>query len=213
MTIQFGFRICFALTERAAVQINFGARTVSCKIVYYGPGLSGKTTNIQKIHELMPDDRRGELTSIKTEGDRTLFFDFMSLDLGKIAGMKTRFQLYTVPGQVYYNATRKLVLQGADGVVFVADSGADRMAENIESWQNLQENLAENNLSLDHLPVVLQWNKRDLAETLSTEDLDAKLNTIDAPTFESVATTGEGVLETLKSVCAIVCKTINAAAS
>lgn len=191
------------------MQINFGARSVSCKIVYYGPGLSGKTTNIQRVHELAPGDRKSNLTSIKTEGDRTLFFDFMSLDLGSVAGMETRFSLYTVPGQVYYDATRKLVLQGADGLIFVADSSPDRMADNVESWVNLQENLAERGISVKGLPVVLQWNKRDVPGALSVEELNRQINTIGAPTFESVATTGQGVLETLKCMCGMVCKTLN----
>lgn len=192
------------------MQINFGSRSVSCKIVYYGPGLSGKTTNIQKVHELTPAARKSDLTSIKTEGDRTLFFDFMSLDLGQIAGMDTRFQLYTVPGQVYYNATRKLVLQGADGVVFVADSSPDRMADNIDSWMNLQDNLLERGMDLKHVPVVLQWNKRDVADAISVAELERQINTTNAPAFESVACGGAGVLETLKCICAMVCKTLNA---
>jgi hypothetical protein len=192
------------------VQINFGSRSVSCKIVYYGPGLSGKTTNIQKVHELTPAARKSDLTSIKTEGDRTLFFDFMSLDLGKIAGMDTRFQLYTVPGQVYYNATRKLVIQGADGIVFVADSSPDRMADNIDSWMNLQDNLLERGMDLKHIPVVMQWNKRDVAGAMAVAELDRQINTIGAATFESVACDGTGVLETLKCICALVCKTLNA---
>ena len=191
------------------MQINFGSRTVSCKIVYYGPGLSGKTTNIQEIHAQMPDDHKGDLTSIKTKGDRTLFFDFMSLDLGQVAGMDTRFQIYTVPGQVYYNATRKLVLQGADGIVFVADSDPDRMQENIDSWRNLKENLAERNRALHDLPLVVQWNKRDLANALATDEMNRKINTIGAPTFEASAIKGDGVLKTLKSVCALVCKSID----
>ena len=191
------------------MQINFAARSVSCKIVYYGPGLSGKTTNIEKVHEHMPNDRKGKLTSIKTKGDRTLFFDFMLIDLGKIAGMETRFQIYTVPGQVYYNATRKLVLRGADGIVFVADSGPDRMQDNIDSWQNLQENLPENGLSIDDIPVVIQWNKRDLPGAIDVEEMNRKMNTIGAPTFEAVACEGKGVLEALKAVCGLVCKAIN----
>jgi signal recognition particle receptor subunit beta len=192
------------------VQINFGSRSVSCKIVYYGPGLSGKTTNIQKVHELTPADRKSDLTSIKTEGDRTLFFDFMSLDLGKVAGMDTRFQLYTVPGQVYYNATRKLVLQGADGVVFVADSSPDRMADNLDSWSNLQDNLAERGIDIKSMPVVIQWNKRDVPNAIPVAKLNEEINTLHAPTFEGVAVTGAGVLETLKCVCAMVCRTLNA---
>ena len=179
------------------MHINFGSRSVSCKIVFYGPGLSGKTTNIQRIHEQMPAPRKGELTSIKTEGDRTLFFDFMSLDLGKVGGMETRFQIYTVPGQVYYNATRKLVLQGADGIVFVADSGPDCLETNVESWQNLKDNLAERGLDITDLPVVIQWNKRDLPGAIPVDELNARINDIGAPTFEAVATEGRGVLDTL----------------
>ena len=144
------------------VQINFAAREVNCKIVYYGPGLSGKTTNLEMIHTKIPASHRGELTSIATEGDRTLFFDFMPLDLGKIGGMTTRFQLYTVPGQVYYNATRKLVLQGVDGIIFVADSQQGKLQENIDSLRNLEENLAEYGLDLTAIPHVFQYNKRDL---------------------------------------------------
>ncbi|HUU44017.1 MAG TPA: hypothetical protein VMX57_09565, partial [Planctomycetota bacterium] len=183
---------------------------MSCKIVFYGPGLSGKTTNIQRIHEQMPAPRKGELTSIKTEGDRTLFFDFMSLDLGKVGGMETRFQIYTVPGQVYYNATRKLVLQGADGIVFVADSGPDCMETNVESWQNLKDNLAERGLDITDLPVVIQWNKRDLPGAIPVDELNARINDIGAPTFEAVATEGPGVLDTLKCVCGLVCRQLNA---
>ena len=191
------------------MQINFGARSVSCKIVYYGPGMSGKTTNIQKVHELTPGASKSDLTSIKTEGDRTLFFDFMSLDLGKVAGMDTRFQLYTVPGQVYYNATRKLVLSGADGIVFVADSAPDRLEANVESWADLKDNLAERGMSLKDVPVVIQWNKRDVPNAVPVPDLDREINVIGAPTFEGVACNGDGVLETLKCVCAMVCKTLN----
>jgi len=194
------------------VQINFGSRSVSCKIVYYGPGLSGKTTNIQRIHDLMPSGRKGELTSIKTDGDRTLFFDFMSLDLGKVGGMDTRFQIYTVPGQVFYNATRKLVLQGADGIVFVADSSPDRMSANVDSWQNLKDNLAERKLTVTDLPLVIQWNKRDVTDAVPPEEMNARVNDIGAATFEAVATEGTGVLDTLKAVCGQVCKQLNARA-
>src|SRR6187397_750287 len=141
------------------VQINFALREVNCKIVYYGPGMSGKTTNLEIVHKKAPEANKGELTSIATEGDRTLFFDFMPLDLGTIAGMRTRFQLYTVPGQVYYNSTRKLVLQGVDGIVFVADSSAAMVEENLESMRNLEQNLAEYGKSLANLPLIIQYNK------------------------------------------------------
>ena len=138
------------------VQINFGQREVSCKVVFYGPGMSGKTTNLEIIHKKAPKDAVGEMVSIATETDRTLYFDFLPLDLGQVAGMRTKFQLYTVPGQIYYNATRKLVLQGVDGVIFVADSSPEKMAENLESLQNLRDNLAEMSLTLDDVPLVIQ---------------------------------------------------------
>ena len=175
------------------VQINFALREVNCKIVYYGPGLSGKTTNLEIVHKKAPESNKGELTSIATEGDRTLFFDFMPLDLGTIAGMRTRFQLYTVPGQVYYNSTRKLVLQGVDGIVFVADSSGSKMDENLESLENLKNNLDEYGKDIRELPLVIQWNKRDLPDALPVEELEAKLNQWGVPTYEAVAITGEGV--------------------
>ena len=180
------------------VQINFAAREINCKIVYYGPGLSGKTTNLEMIHTRIPNTHRGDLTSIATEGDRTLFFDFLPLDLGKVAGMNTRFHLYTVPGQVYYNATRKLVLQGVDGVIFVADSQQGKMQENIESLRNLEENLREYGLDLASVPVVMQYNKRDLPNVIPIEELEAQLNYMNFPWFEATAITGEGVFPTLK---------------
>jgi signal recognition particle receptor subunit beta len=180
------------------VQINFAAKEINCKIVYYGPGLSGKTTNLEMIHTKIPGERRGELTSIATEGDRTLFFDFMPIDLGKIGGMETRFHLYTVPGQVYYNATRKLVLQGVDGVIFVADSQQGKMQENLESLRNLEENLKEYGIELSSIPFVIQYNKRDLPGVMSVEEMNRVLNTYNVPVFEAVAITGEGVFPTLK---------------
>jgi len=186
------------------VQINFAAREVNCKIVYYGPGLSGKTTNLEMIHTKIPASHRGELTSIATEGDRTLFFDFMPLDLGKIGGMTTRFQLYTVPGQVYYNATRKLVLQGVDGIIFVADSQQGKLQENIDSLRNLEENLAEYGLDLTAIPHVFQYNKRDLPNIIPVEELNSVLNKFNAPYFEAVAITGEGVFPTLKKCAELV---------
>ena len=186
------------------VQINFAAREVNCKIVYYGPGLSGKTTNLEMIHTKIPASHRGELTSIATEGDRTLFFDFMPLDLGKIGGMTTRFQLYTVPGQVYYNATRKLVLQGVDGIIFVADSQQGKLQENIDSLRNLEENLAEYGLDLTAIPHVFQYNKRDLPNIIPVEELNTVLNKFNAPYFEAVAITGEGVFPTLKKCAELV---------
>lgn len=191
------------------VQINFAQRTVNAKIVYYGPGMSGKTTNLEVIHQRAPSNNRGELTSISTDGDRTLFFDFMPLDLGTVAGMRTCFQIYTVPGQVYYNSTRKLVLQGVDGVVFVADSSASMQEENLESMRNLQENLAEYGRSLEELPLVIQYNKRDLPDAMSVEDLEALLNPYGAPSFEGIANTGQGVFPTLKALAACVIEHIH----
>ena len=186
------------------VQINFAQRTVNAKIVYYGPGMSGKTTNLEVIHQRAPSNNRGELTSISTDGDRTLFFDFMPLDLGTVAGMRTCFQIYTVPGQVYYNSTRKLVLQGVDGVVFVADSSASMQEENLESMKNLEENLAEYGRNLDDLPLVIQYNKRDLPDAMTVEELEQLLNPRGAPSFEGVANTGQGVFPTLKALAACV---------
>ncbi|MHC5035967.1 MAG: GTP-binding protein [Planctomycetota bacterium] len=191
------------------VQINFARREVNCKIVYYGPGMSGKTTNLEKVFENAPDEHKGDLTSIATEGDRTLFFDFLPLDLGTVAGMNTKFQLYTVPGQVYYNSTRKLVLQGADGIVFVADSQKKKMEENIESLENLIENLAEYNLSVDEIPVVMQWNKRDMPDISSKEELESKLNPRGWASFDAVAVTGEGVFPTLKALSGLVLENLN----
>lgn len=190
------------------VQINFAQKTVNVKIVYYGPGMSGKTTNLEVIHQRAPEENRGELTSISTDGDRTLFFDFMPLDLGTVAGMRTQFQIYTVPGQVYYNSTRKLVLQGVDGVIFVADSGESMLEQNLQSLHNLEENLNEYGKSLATLPHVIQFNKRDLPDAMSTEELSRHLNLHKAPIFEAVANSGQGVFPTLKSLAANVLKTI-----
>ena len=191
------------------VQINFAQKTVTAKVVYYGPGMSGKTTNLEVIHQRAPQNNRGDLTSISTDGDRTLFFDFMPLDLGTVAGMRTSFQIYTVPGQVYYNSTRKLVLQGVDGVVFVADSSASMAEENLESLRNLEENLAEYGKSLATLPHVLQWNKRDLPDAMSPEQLDELMNQFGVPAFEAVANTGQGVFPTLKALAAKVLESIH----
>ncbi len=182
--------------------VNFTTREITCKIVYYGPGRSGKTSNLQYIYSQVPDDRKGRMVSLATQTDRTLFFDFLPLDLGSISGFTTRFQLYTVPGQVYYNATRKLVLQGADGIVFVADSQVRQLDENIESLQNLQANVLEHGTDIRTLPVVLQWNKQDLPRELilSAEELDEALNFRAAPAFAADALHGQGVFETLKAI-------------
>ncbi len=195
--------------ENTMVQINFAQKSVSVKVVYYGPGMSGKTTNLEVVHQRAPDSSRGDLTSISTDGDRTLFFDFMPLDLGTVAGMHTQFQIYTVPGQVYYNSTRKLVLQGVDGVIFIADSGANMMEENLESLANLEENLAEYGKGIAEMPLVIQYNKRDLPNALSVAELDAKLNKYGAPTFEAVASSGQGVFPTLKALAARVLESIH----
>ncbi len=191
------------------VQINFAQKTVTAKIVYYGPGMSGKTTNLEVVHQRAPDQNRGQLTSISTDGDRTLFFDFMPLDLGTVAGMRTCFQIYTVPGQVYYNSTRKLVLQGVDGVVFVADSAASMTEENMESLRNLEENLTEYGKSLVSMPHVIQFNKRDLPDALPVDELNGLLNRYGAPTYEAVANVGQGVFPTLKALAAKVLESIH----
>ena len=192
------------------VQINFATREVNCKVVYYGPGRCGKTTNLQVVHAKAPTNSTGELVSIATETDRTLFFDFLPLDLGSVAGMRTKFSLYTVPGQVYYDATRKLVLQGADGIVFVADSNPDMMQENIDSLDNLLRNLAENGHEINDIPVVIQLNKRDLPNPLPVEEMKAKLNKTGTwPVVEAVAVNGDGVFQTLKMISQQVIKKLN----
>ncbi len=191
------------------VQINFARKEINCKLVYYGPGMSGKTTNLEMVHKRTPEAHKGDLTSISTDGDRTLFFDFMPLDLGEIAGMKTKFHLYTVPGQVYYNSTRKLVLNGADGVIFIADSSRSKLQENRESLENLRENLAEMGKEYAKFPIVLQWNKRDIEDAMPVEELERELNPMRFPTVEGIAAKGEGVFQTLKLLSAKVLASIN----
>ena len=186
------------------VSINYSSREVCCKIVYYGPGLSGKTTNLQYVHSKVPGNTRGELISLATEADRTLYFDFLPINIGSINGFAAKFQLYTVPGQVYYNATRKLVLRGVDGVVFVADSQPDKLDENIESLVNLEENLQEYGYDIADLPVVIQYNKRDLPGVMPVQELNARLNERGWPTFEASATVGNGVFGTLKLIIKLV---------
>ena len=186
------------------VSINYASREVCCKIVYYGPGLSGKTTNLQYVHAKVPQKTRGDLISLATEADRTLYFDFLPINIGSINGFAAKFQLYTVPGQVYYNATRKLVLRGTDGIVFVADSQADKMDDNIESLMNLEDNLKEYGYSIDDIPVAIQFNKRDLPGVLSVEELNQRLNTRGWPWFEASATIGNGVFDTLKLIIKLV---------
>ena len=186
--------------------VNFTTREITCKIVYYGPGRSGKTTNLHYIYGRVPESRRGRMVSLATQTDRTLFFDFLPIDLGQISGFTTRFQLYTVPGQVYYNATRRLVLQGADGVVFVADSQARQLDENLESLQNLQANLLEHGIDIRALPVVMQYNKQDLPRELILQliELDDALNFRGVPSFPAGALHGNGVFETLKAITELV---------
>jgi signal recognition particle receptor subunit beta len=180
--------------------INYASREINCKIVYYGPGLCGKTTNLQHIFESTAPQSRGKLISLATETDRTLFFDFMPLELGTVRGFKTRFHLYTVPGQVFYDASRKLILKGVDGVVFVADSQEERMDANVESLYNLEENLQTQGYDLMKLPYVLQLNKRDLPNVIPVDELTAELRRKEEPVVEAVASSGAGVFDTLKAV-------------
>jgi signal recognition particle receptor subunit beta len=182
------------------VVVSYSGREINAKIVYYGPGLSGKTTNLEKIYDSVPETNRGRMVSMKTQTDRTLFFDLLPLDLGDLQGMKTRLLLYTVPGQVYYNATRKLVLKGVDAVVFVADSAADKMAENRESYANLELNLKAYGIDIKSIPLVLQYNKRDLPTALPVADLNRELNRLNVPYYEAQAANGIGVFETLRGV-------------
>jgi signal recognition particle receptor subunit beta len=185
--------------------INYSAREINCKLVYYGPGLCGKTTNLKLIYEKTAEGAKGKMISLATETERTLFFDFLPLALGEIRGFKTRFHLYTVPGQVFYDASRKLILKGVDGVVFVADSQEERFEANLESLENLQQNLREQGLDLAKIPWVLQYNKRDLPNAVPVEDLRKALNpTGEIPEFESAAMSGKGVFETLKALAKLV---------
>jgi mutual gliding-motility protein MglA len=186
------------------VLFNYATRELTAKVVYYGPGLCGKTTNLEFIHKNLPEKTRGKMLSLATQTDRTLFFDFLPIDLGSIKGMKTRVQLYTVPGQVFYDATRKLVLKGADGIVFVVDSQKEMLNSNLESWQNLKQNLAENNIDVNTIPIVIQYNKRDLPNVLPVKQLNSKLNDVKAESFEAVAISGKGVQETLKGIAKLV---------
>jgi mutual gliding-motility protein MglA len=189
--------------------VNYSTREITCKIVYYGPGRSGKTSNLQYVHAFVPDERKGPMVSLATETDRTLFFDFLPLDLGTISGFRTRMQLYTVPGQVYYNATRKLVLRGADGVVFVADSQGEQFNENVDSLRNLHENLLEEDIDLRNFPMVMQYNKRDLPGVMPIADLDDALNFRGVPSFPAAAVSGDGVFDTLKSVSQLVLQNLS----
>jgi mutual gliding-motility protein MglA len=188
--------------------VNYATREITCKIVYYGPGRSGKTTNLHYVYGQVPDERKGKMVSLATQTDRTLFFDFLPLDLGSISGFTTRLQLYTVPGQVYYQATRKLVLQGCDGVVFVADSQTRQLDENIESLQDLHANLGNQGMDPRAVPLVLQYNKQDLPREMimSVDDLDEALNFRGVPHFAADALHGVGVFETLRGIAELVLK-------
>ena len=195
--------------------VNYATREITCKIVYYGPGRSGKTTNLHYIYGQVPDERKGKMVSLATQTDRTLFFDFLPLDLGTISGFTTRFQLYTVPGQVYYQATRKLVLQGADGVVFVGDSQRRQLEENVESMQDLHANLAEHGIDARTVPLVIQYNKQDLpAELIHTvPELEDALNFRGVPSFPADALHGPGVFETLRAISELVLKRLSTPAT
>ena len=184
--------------------INYSSREINCKIVYYGPGLCGKTTNLQYIYEKTNPSAKGKMISLATETERTLFFDFLPLSLGEIRGFKTRFHLYTVPGQVFYDASRKLILKGVDGVIFVADSQIERMEANIESVENLRQNLSEHGYDLDKVPYVVQYNKRDMPNCAPLDELKKTCNPTNVPDYEAVAVSGEGVFDTLKAVAKLV---------
>lgn len=184
--------------------VNYVNKEVNCKIVYYGPGLGGKTTNIQYVYQKTSGDSKGNIISLNTENERTLFFDFLPLDLGEIRGFKTRFHLYTVPGQVFYEASRKLILRGVDGVVFVADSQVERMEANLESLKSLEKNLTDQGYDITKIPLVMQWNKRDLPNTTGVKDLHDALNKWGVPEFEAVAVKGTGVFDTLKMISKLV---------
>lgn len=184
--------------------VNYVTKEVNCKIVYYGPGLGGKTTNIQYVYQKTSGDSKGNIISLNTENERTLFFDFLPLDLGEIRGFKTRFHLYTVPGQVFYEASRKLILRGVDGIIFVADSQVERMESNIESLKSLEKNLIDQGYEIEKIPLVMQWNKRDLPNTTAIKDLQNALNKWKVPEFEAVAVKGTGVFDTLKTISKLV---------
>ena len=184
--------------------VNYHTKEINCKIVYYGPGLGGKTTNIQHVYQKTSGSVKGKMISLNTENERTLFFDFLPLDLGEIRGFKTRFHLYTVPGQVFYEASRKLILRGVDGVVFVADSQMERMDANFESLASLEKNLTEQGYDLEKLPLVIQYNKRDLPNVMALEEMRERLNKRRVPDYEATANAGQGVFETLKMISKLV---------
>jgi mutual gliding-motility protein MglA len=189
--------------------INYASREINCKIVYYGTGLGGKTTNLEYIYSRVNPDTKGKMISLATESERTLFFDFLPIDLGEVRGFKTRFHLYTVPGQVYYNASRRLILKGVDGIVFVADSQASRAEANIESMHNLYENLETYGYDLESIPFAIQYNKRDMPNILAVEELRAQINPMGVPDFEGTAIEGKGVFETLSCVSKLVVESLS----
>src|SRR5262245_39224837 len=189
--------------------INYASKEINCKIVYYGPGLGGKTTNLEIVYGKVTTDTRGKLISLATETERTLFFDFLPIDLGEVRGFKTRFHLYTVPGQVYYNASRKLILKGVDGIIFVGDSQRERAEANIEAMHNLYENLEAYGYDLAKIPFAIQYNKRDMPGAMSVEEIRSQINPMGVPDFEGVAIEGKGVFETLKSVSKMVVKNLS----
>jgi signal recognition particle receptor subunit beta len=189
--------------------INYASREINCKIVYYGTGLGGKTTNLEYIYSRVNPETKGKMISLATESERTLFFDFLPIDLGEVRGFKTRFHLYTVPGQVYYNASRRLILKGVDGIVFVADSQGSRAEANIESMHNLYENLETYGYDLDNIPFAIQYNKRDMENILPVEEIRAQINPMGVPDFEGTAIEGKGVFETLSCVSKLVVESLS----
>jgi signal recognition particle receptor subunit beta len=189
--------------------INYASREINCKVVYYGSGLGGKTTNLEYVYSRVNPDTKGKMISLATETERTLFFDFLPIDLGEIRGFRTRFHLYTVPGQVYYNASRRLILKGVDGLIFVADSQRSRLEANIEAMHNLYENMESYGYDVDTIPFVIQYNKRDLPDIMSVEELRSVLNPMRVPDFEAVAVEGEGVFQTLSAVSKLVVKSLS----
>ena len=184
--------------------INYASKEINCKIIYFGPGLSGKTTNVQYIYEQTQHDQRGKLVTLSTENERTLFFDFLPLAIGDIRGYKTRFHLYTIPGQTFYEVSRQFILKGVDGIVFVVDSQAERMEANIESFDALQKSLDQQGYDFGKVPLVLQYNKRDMPGTVSLRELEATFNSLQHPYFEAVASRGQGVMETLQSISQLI---------
>lgn len=189
--------------------INYASREINCKVVYYGSGLGGKTTNLEYVYSRVNPDTKGKMISLATETERTLFFDFLPIDLGEIRGFRTRFHLYTVPGQVYYNASRRLILKGVDGLIFVADSQRSRLEANIEAMHNLYENMESYGYDVETIPFVVQYNKRDLPDIMPVEELRNVLNPMGVPDYEAVAIEGEGVFQTLSAVSKLVVKSLS----